>query len=268
MQGKYRQPTDITVSDSKLTPLSSVVGMAIASQLPKDCDITIVGKHLPGDDLDPEYVSQWAGAIWLGVHNSSVRERQMQLDGLAALWSIAGKSPESSIRRITISEIMDYGSVDDMWYSKYVPNFRMVPEEELPKGAKFGVEWETVVLTPTVFLPWMRNRLEQRGVDFKRLVVRSLNDLKEMGHDVLVNATCFGSADLSDVRETRLVPVKQQNIRIRKPGYDKLYIRRGSNGEYYSTAFSRADGTIYIGGIKTYGVRDFTVNEDYRKTVG
>lgn len=241
--------------------------MAVASQLPLDYDITIVGQHLPGDPMHPDYTSQWAGAIWLGVHDSSPREREMQLNALAVLWALARTYPESSVRRIKMREIQDYGSPDTVWYSRHVPSSRKLSKDELPAGAKWGLEWETVVITPTVFLPWLRERLEKRGVIFKRLYVRSLEDLKGLGHDVLVNATGFGARDLKEVQEKRIVPVKQQNIRIRKSGYDQLYIRRGQDGEYYSTAFSRADGTIYVGGIKTFGAHDFTVNEDDRQTV-
>lgn len=241
--------------------------MAVASQLPIEHEITIVGKHLPGDDMSPEYTSQWAGAIWLGVHDSSEREQKMQLDALSALWTIAGEFPESSARRITMHEVMDYGSLEDIWYRSKVPNFRQMAKSELPRGAKFGLAWDTVVITPMVFLPWLRQRLEKRGVVFKRLVVRSLADLKNLKHDVLVNASGSGAVGLQDVAETRIVPIKQQNLRIKKSGYDRLFIRRGDNGNYYSTAFSRADGTVYIGGIKTLGASDFSVNEEHRKIV-
>ncbi|KAK5202849.1 hypothetical protein LTR96_011231 [Exophiala xenobiotica] len=224
--------------------------MAIASQLPTEHEITIVGKNLPGDDMDPEYTSQWAGAIWLGDHDSGLRERQMQLDGLSALWSIAGSHPESSARRITMREVMDYGSVEDVWYRDYVPGFRLMSRSELPKGAKFGMEWQTVVITPTTFLPFLRERLEARGVVFKRMIVRSLADLKGLAHHILVNASGGGSTELQDVLDSKIVPMKQQNIRIRQSGYDRL-----------------ADGTIYIGGIKTPGFGDFAVNEDHRKII-
>ncbi len=241
--------------------------MAIASQLPLDYDVTIVGEHLPGDPMNHEYTSQWAGAIWLGVHDNSPREQRMQLDGLAALWKLSGRHPESSARKIMMREIQDYGSVEDVWYKDAVPKFRIMSESELPKGAKWGAEYQTLVITPPTFIAWLRTRLESKGVVFKRLIVRSLADLKDMGHDVLINATAWGSVSLQDVQERRLVTVKQQNIRIRKAGYDRLYIRRGQNGEYYSTAFARGDGTIYIGGIRKFGVKNYTVNEDDRKTV-
>ncbi|KIY02259.1 uncharacterized protein Z520_02397 [Fonsecaea multimorphosa CBS 102226] len=241
--------------------------MAIASQLPLDYDVTIVGEHLPGDPMNHEYTSQWAGAIWLGVHDNSLRERKLQLDGLAALWKLSGRYPESSARKIMMREVQDYGSVDDVWYKDTVPQFRVMSGDELPQGAKWGVEYQTIVITPPTFIAWLRGRLESRGVVFKRLIVRSLADLKDMGHDVLINATAYGSVALEDVRETRMVTVKQQNIRIRMPGYNRLYIRRGQQGEYYSTAFGRGDGTIYIGGIRKLGVKNYTVNEEDRKLI-
>ncbi|KAK5203325.1 hypothetical protein LTR41_010968 [Exophiala xenobiotica] len=113
----------------------------------------------------------------------------------------------------------------------------------------------------------MRERLEKRGVIFKRLIARCLGDLKEMGHDVLVNATSFGSAKLQDVQEKNLVLVKQQNIRVRHSSHNRLYIRRGEMGEYYSTAFAHSDGTVYIGGIKTLGVKNFIASVACREKI-
>jgi hypothetical protein len=240
--------------------------MSIASQLPKDYDITIVGEFLPGDEMDPRYTSQWAGAIWLGTHNAPPREQRMQLEGLMGLWKIAETNPESSVRKITMREVVDYGSVEDVWYRKSCPDFEMMPKSELPEGAAYGMQYSTVILTPPVFLPWMRKNLEDRGIVFKRVQVKSLSDLGGMGHEVLINASGWGAASLEDVKEKNLVPVKQQNIRIRKPGYNRLYIRRGKGG-YYSTAFARHDGTIYIGGIKTEGTVDPTPEDKLRDLV-
>ena len=240
--------------------------MSIASQLPKGYDITIVGEFLPGDEMNPQYTSQWAGAIWLGTHNASAREQKMQLNGLAGLWDIAERHPESSVRKITMTEIVDYGSPNDVWYRNHSPNLELVPKSELPKGANYGLRYSTVILTPPVFLPWMRKTLEARGVMFKRMRVKALADLKGMGHDVLINATNAGAMSLLDVQEKHLVPVKQQNIRIRNEKYNKLYIRRGHNG-YYSTAFARHDGTVYIGGIKTEGKTDVEPNLELRDVV-
>lgn len=248
----------------------SIAGMSIASQLPRDCKVTILGKHLPGDEMDHTYTSQWAGAIWLGTGNASPREQKLQLAAFGDLWRIAEEFPESSVRHTIITDVFDMGEPSDHWFVNKLPEFRMVPKSELPKGAKFGFRYKTCIITPPTFLPWMRARLESQGVVFKRATVQSLDDLKGMKHDVLINATGFGARHLADVRETRIVPLKQQNIRIRKRGpnqfYNEVYIRRGLNG-YYSTAFARGDGTIYIGGVKTEGLHNFEVNPEHKKSV-
>lgn len=100
----------------------------------------------------------------------------------------------------------------------------------------------------------------EREKEFQHTCVKSLWDLRGMGHDVLINATGFG-AMLLDVEGKRITPVWQQNIRLRKDGYNRCYIRRGSEA-YYSTAFARGDGTIYMDGIKTLGDTDFASYED------
>ncbi|KAK5048698.1 hypothetical protein LTR84_005790 [Exophiala bonariae] len=252
---------------SKITILGAgITGLAIASQLPKEADITIYGKFLPGDEMDKEYVSQWAGAIWLGVHATSAREQKYQMDSYSTLWQIAGLHPESSARRIEITEIQDIGVPEQVWYRDHVVGFRYLSKSELPKGAKFGMKWQTVVISPPTFINWFRGHLENQGVKFKRLHVKALRDLEGLGHDVLINASGFGSTLLEDVRESAIIPVRQQNIRLRKEGYNKLFIRRGENN-YYSTAFGRDDGSIYIGGVKKENVREWTASAEDRKLI-
>lgn len=243
-----------------------ITGMGIASQLPKNAEITILGNFLPGDALDQRYVSQWAGAIWLGVHDSTPWEQEMQLNSFSELWRISERYPESGVRQIETTEIMDYGDPAKVWYQGKVPGFRFMTPSELPKGAKFGMVFQTLIITPPTFLPWFRQHLEKQGVKFHRTYVKSLRDLRGMGHDVLINATGFGAMKLLDVDEKRITPVRQQNLRLRKDGYNRCYIRRGLD-DYYSTAFARGDGTIYMGGIKSLGDIDFASYEDQRKLV-
>lgn len=253
--------------DTLMNYIIRITGMGIASQLPKNTEITILGDFLPGDAMDQRYVSQWAGAIWLGVHDSTPWEQGMQLNSFSELWRIAERHPESGIRQIEMTEIMDIGDPAKVWYQGKVPGFRFLSPSELPKGAKFGMAFQTLVITPPTFLSWFRQHLEKQGVRFQRTYVKSLRDLRGMGHDVLINATGFGAMKLLDVEEKRITPVRQQNIRLRKDGYNRCYIRRGPDG-YYSTAFARGDGTIYMGGIKSLGDTDFASYEDQRKEVG
>lgn len=110
---------------------------------------------------------------------------------------------------------------------------------------------KTVVLTPPVFLPWLAKRLKDSGVTFLRKDVKTLRELKGLGHDVLVNATGWGSKFLHDVSDRNLQQVRGQTILV-KSNFDKIFMRHGKD---YTYVIPRLDGTAILGGIKQTGVR-------------
>ncbi|KAH7240448.1 hypothetical protein MRS44_013042 [Fusarium solani] len=83
----------------KVTILGAgVTGMMAAASLPRNYNVTIVAEHLPGDYDTKEWASPYAGAIWVGVYQSSPWEQKMQLEGLMGLLRLAETNPESSVR--------------------------------------------------------------------------------------------------------------------------------------------------------------------------
>lgn len=83
------------------------------------------------------------------------------------------------------NEMMHYGSPDQIWYQDKVPGFRWLSKGGMPEVSNYGMTYETVVITPPVSLQWTRDRLEQRGVQFKRVYVGSLTELEGLGHGTL-----------------------------------------------------------------------------------
>jgi D-amino-acid oxidase len=194
------------------------------------------------------------------------REQHMQLEAFAGLWRIATKHPESSARRATMTEIMDHGSPSQVWYANKVPGFRWMTKEELPEGALYGMKYQTVVIDPGKFVICMRGQLEPQGVTFKRAIVKSLDELEHLGHGILINAASLGSCELKEVNDSKSVPARMQVILTNQLKVEGLYIHRGPDG-YYSTAFARGDGVVWVGGILSYNNPDTTVYADQRKTV-
>jgi D-amino-acid oxidase len=237
--------------------------MAIASLLSRSHEVTIVAKDLPGDELNKEWASPWAGAVFLGLDGSSEREQKMQLDSFAILWSLAVSNPESSIRRIEMNDFHDDKTIDQIWYKGKLPEFRIMEKETLPKGVKLGMSYKTVVLTPAVFLPWLRRRLEDSGVVFKRGIFDKLDEVKRMGQDVVVNASGWGPKFLGDIRDQNVQLVRGQTVHV-KSNYDKIYMRHGKD---YTYAISRLDGTCILGGIKQYGQTEPEVDMDLQQDV-
>ena len=106
---------------------------------------------------------------------------------------------------------------------------------------------KTIVLNPDIFLPWFRKRLEGLGVQFKRTTLNSLADARSLGHDVLINATGFGSRFLRDVKDDNIEMIRGQTILV-KHDYDKLFMR--DTGDTYTYAIPRLDGTVILGGTR------------------
>lgn len=237
--------------------------MAIASLLSRNHEVTIVAKNLPGDELSKEWASPWAGAVFLGLDGSNAREQKMQLDSFAVLWSLAVTNPESSVKRIEMNDFYDDKMIDQIWYNGKLPEFRVMRQDELPRGVKLGMSYRTVVLTPKTFLPWLKKRLEDSGVVFKRMNLDSLSDIKAQGQDVVVNATGFGSKFLEDIRDKDVQLVRGQTVHVRS-NYNKIFMRHGKD---YTYAISRLDGTCVLGGIKQYGLTDPKVDMDLQQDV-
>ena len=237
--------------------------MAIAATLPKHYEITLIARNLPGDPDSQDWASPWAGAVWMGMADSSSDDQKMQLEAFAYWWRLALRHPESSVRRIQMLDLMDFIPLEKVWYRYKMPGFRLLTKEEMPTDAPFGVTYGSVVVTPMTFLPWLRERLEKNGVRFLRANVTSLGQLKDMGHDVLINATGIGARYLEDVMDQKVIEVRGQTVLV-KSDFDKIWIRRGKD---YTYCLPRLDGTAILGGIKQFGQTEKKVDETLRKDV-
>lgn len=248
--------------------------MAVASQLPRDYQVRIVGHRLPGDEPTQDWASPWACAGWVALGGTR-REQKMQLRALKHWLKLAKDHPESSVRRVRLTEVYDVGgqAADHLWYRDSVPGFELLDAaavaSEYGGDANSGARYDSVVLTPRIFLPWLRSQLEQSGVSFERICkVAALSDLKYLGHDVLVNASGSESLVLTDVRDDKAT-TDRTYITVVKSAYQEAFVRR-SLGQY-TYVFSRGDGTVAVGGISEpvceaiksmeevrSGVRDFS----------
>lgn len=226
--------------------------MAVASQLPRHYQVRIVGHRLPGDEPTQDWASPWACAGWVALGGSR-QEQKMQLSALKHWLKLAEDYPESSVRRVRLTEVYDVGAqaADHLWYRDGEPGFELLDAATVVSkyggDANSGARYDSVVLTPRIFLPWLRSRLEQSGVGFERIgKVAALTDLKYIGHDVLVNASGSESLVLTDVRDDK-VTTDRTYITVVKSEYQEAFVRR-SLGQY-TYMFSRGDGTAAVGDI-------------------
>ncbi|KAJ9133707.1 Nucleotide-binding domain-containing protein [Pleurostoma richardsiae] len=249
---------------TKVTILGAgITGLVIAASLPKHYDITVIARNLPGDPDSQEWASPWAGAVWLGMLNSSDADQKIQLKSLALWRNLAERHPESSVRRLQLIDVIDEIPPEEIWYRNKVPGFRPLQKEELPGNAPHGATFGSMVVTPMHFLPWLRKRLEETGVKFMRTTVASLDELKGLGHHILINASGTGPKYLTDIKDDKVLEVRGQTVLVKSP-YNKCFMRRGKDYTYH---IPRGDGTAILGGIKEYGSTAKEVSEATRNDI-
>ncbi|KAF9890101.1 hypothetical protein FE257_006262 [Aspergillus nanangensis] len=226
---------------------SGIVGMATAAMLSRHHKVTIIARNLPGDEPSIDWASPWAGVSFVAGGCTSAREEKMQLDSFTELWRWGEAYPESSIRRVRMEDFYDDDkNPEEVWW-KVLPEFRVLPAHVLPKGAKAGTSYTTLVLNPSIFLPWLKQQLEGWGVEFRRMHLNALSDASHLRHDVLINATGIGSKFLSDIADQDVELVRGQTL-IVKSDYQKMFMH--DNGKDYTYAIPRMDGTVILGGIR------------------
>jgi hypothetical protein len=178
----------------------------------------------------------------------SHKEKVLQIAALNYLLTLADKYPDSSVRRVELTaKFPPHVGLDDgvVWASKYVPKFQVVSSGV--DGSDVCVRYGSVVLTPRVFLPWLRGRLEKRGVVFERVgEVKRLGELKDRGHDVLVNASGLGSMTLEDVKDGKMM-MDRTYCTVVRSWFEGAFVRQGDG--YYTYIFARGDGTAVVGGV-------------------
>lgn len=181
----------------------------------------------------------------------------MQLDALAHLRALAERSSSSGVRSVVLTDCFGPGGSEEeragqdltcaegVWFRGEVPGYEVLKEEE--ERGKAAVRYESVVLTPGVFLVWLRGELERAGVRFERIAdVKALGELKGRGHDVLVNASGTASATLEDVKDSQLV-MDRTHVVLVKSRFEGGYVHRGPGP--YTYIFGRGDGTVVVGGV-------------------
>ncbi len=180
---------------------------------------------------------------------STVRERQMQLDALAALQRIALEHPESGARIVELTDVFGSGlgagdEANGVWFAGKVPGYTVLEE-----GERVMVRYDSVVVDPAVFLPWMKQRLEEGGVQFYRVrELKWLGELSALGfeYDVLINASGLGSMSLGDVRDSA-VSLDRTYVTVVSSDFHAAYVHRGPGA--YTYIFGRGDGTAVLGGV-------------------
>ncbi|KAK3691258.1 D-amino acid oxidase [Vermiconidia calcicola] len=224
---------------------AGVSGLTTALQLARNGNnsITLVAKHMPGD-YDIEYASPWAGANYLpnlaalhvpsiGVGAPGSNHKTFEINTWPELSRLASDHPEVGIHfqeARVFRRAKDAGSAtaqwfaellkEDAWFKEVVPNFKVLPQSELPPGMDGGTSFTSVCINTALYLPWLASQCLKLGVKLRRGIATHVADAADMHHsgkraDLVVNCTGLSSLFLGGVEDAALYPGRGQIVLVR-----------------------------------------------------
>lgn len=110
------------------------------------------------------------------------------------------------------------------WFKDTVPNFRILPKENMPTPADAGQAFTSVCINTPVYLSYLVSQLLKNGAVLSRAVLTHIAEAASLHHsgektDVVVNCTGLLASKLGGVMDTTVIPARGQIVVVRNtPG--------------------------------------------------
>ncbi|KAE9972626.1 hypothetical protein BLS_001904 [Venturia inaequalis] len=205
---------------------------------------------MPGD-YDIEYASPWAGANYMPVSVRGTAASEWDRNTWAPLEDLAANHPEAGVHFQECqvhTRTKDAGTATADWFAELlspspwfkdtVPNFHLLPKEELAEGVNHATSFTSVCINTAIYLPWLVSQCLKAGVIFKRAVFKHIAEASAAGFhpnsgnvDLVVNSTGLGASKLGGVMDTTVVPARGQIVLVRNTSSKMLDISGTDDGD-------------------------------------
>jgi D-amino-acid oxidase len=143
--------------------------------------------------------------------------------------------------------------VTDLWWKDLLPDFKVIPRNQLPPGANSGISGTSLCINTALHLPWLVSQCLANGVVIKRHVLTSLSKASSLHHSgspakLVVNCTGISACKLGglgpDGTGDKLVyPARGQTVLVRNEMEKMIEISGTDEAEDESTyVMTRAAG--------------------------
>lgn len=110
------------------------------------------------------------------------------------------------------------------WFKDVVPDFHVLPRDELPPGVDSATAFTSVCINTPVYLSYLVGQCLKNGVVLRRSIISHISEAADLHHsgnkaDVIVNCTGLLASKLGGVMDEDVIPCRGQIVLVRNdPG--------------------------------------------------
>ena len=146
------------------------------------------------------------------------------------------------------------------WFKNVVPDFRILPKQELPSGIDSGTAFTSICINTPMYLSYLVGQLSKNGAVLRRAVLNHISEAAGMHSsgqkaDVVVNCTGLLASKLGGVMDTDVIPARGQIVLVRNDPGSMLTVSGSDDGDEeicYIMQRAAGGGTI-LGGTYMKG---------------
>lgn len=272
-------PPPIIVIGAGVLGLSTAI---VLQQRLASTPIIIIAAELPTDPHPTaDYASMWAGAHYRPIPRSTPQlqeEADLAMQTADEMKRIAKDYPEDEagvkvMRGVEYleaptAEVLElktgdlYAGVDD--------GFRILENEELPEGVKWGCEYQTYCVNVSVYCRWVMREFQRRG---GRVIQYRLKDVREAFE--LAERMKLGMRGVTKVvncsgrnfdQDSNMQIIRGQTVLV-KQQYHETITRQNADGSWAFLIPRPGGGGTIMGGSKEVGDFETRVRPQTRKTL-
>ena len=259
--------------DPNIPPIAvigaGVIGLTTArlfQQRRPDQQVIIIAAEFPGDpNPSADYASAWAGAHYRPIPGSTeqlLSEAKLAQRTAEIMMQIANETPEAGIEIMQGVEYLESPppantmlKVGDL-YAGHGDGFRILSQDELPRGAEWGCEYWTYCINVPVYCSWLLKGFVDGGGHVIRQGMSCAEDafgiveVRKLKQPTTV-VNCSGrNFDLDP--KTRII--RGQTVLV-KQQYSKTVTRQNKDGSW-TFLIPRSGGVTIVGGSKELDDRE------------
>lgn len=198
-------------------------------------DIRIVAKHVPGD-LSHDYASPYAGATVNFVKSTDPDIKSYYKYTYQKLGEIRKKFGASScgvdLTTNTESWIEMPKKEQLEFFKSYNNNWRELKAEEMPKGAKFGLSYQTFVINSPLFIRKLFDFVTSEGIKIDKREVKHILEIFDSNTEIVFNCSGLGASKLGGVEDSKCHPTRAQVTVIRAPHLEGVRLHWNESANY------------------------------------